>query len=155
MKQLSILLVLLLLVSSLPVFAMAEYGPFLPLSSVPGVDIDLSQMSGTVVYAQVYNILMDPQAYLGKTIRMSGYYDIYEDSVNNAVYFSCIIPDATACCAQGIEFIWAGDHTYPDDYPEPGTDVIVTGRLESYTEGGYDYLHLVDSDVVFLTSELD
>ena len=34
------------------------------------------------------------------------------------VYHACVIPDATACCAQGIEFTLAGDHRWPDDYPE-------------------------------------
>ena len=61
------------------------------------------------------------------------------------MYHACIIPDATACCAQGIEFVWEGDHVWPDDYPEEGADIIVTGRLETYDENGFTYLHLVDA----------
>ena len=118
------------------------------------VDLDLSQMSGTVVYAQIYQILSDYQAYEGKIIRMKGWYDVFQDMETGMVYFSCIIPDATACCAQGIEFVWAGEHTFPDDYPEPGTGVTVTGKLESYIEDEYLYVRLADADVIWETEAI-
>ena len=79
--------------------------------------------------------------------KMAGYYSAYEDKERGVVYHACVIPDATACCAQGIEFIWRGEHSWPADYPDEGTDIVVTGRLESYLEDGYMYLHLVDSEV--------
>ena len=67
---------------------------------------------------------------------MAGYYSAYEDKERGVVYHACLIPDATACCAQGIEFIWRGKHSRPADYPDEGTDIVVTGRLESYLEDG-------------------
>ncbi len=112
------------------------------------VDLDLSRLSGTVVYSQVYNMMYEPENYLGKVIKMAGYYSAYEDTERGVVYHACVIPDATACCAQGIEFIWAGEHEWPDDYPEEGTDIVVTGRLEEYDEDGYTFLHLVDAELV-------
>ena len=112
------------------------------------VDLDLSVMSGTVVYAQVYNLLCDPSAWLGKIIRMAGFYSFFEDQKTGMVYHACVIPDATACCAQGIEFIWAGEHAWPEDYPEEAADIVVTGRLELYEEDGVKYLHLVDAELV-------
>ena len=115
----------------------------------PVIDLDMSGMSGTVVYAQIYNLLSDPAPWLGKIIRMAGYYSFYNDQEQGVVYHACIIPDATACCAQGIEFVWAGEHNWPDDYPEDGTDITVTGRLEIYEENGYSYLHLVDAEVLW------
>ena len=117
------------------------------------VDLDLSVLSGTVVYAQVYNIMCDPEPYIGKVIKMAGYYDAFESTERDIVYHACVIPDATACCQQGIEFVWAGEHAWPDDYPEETTDIIVTGRLEMYTEGEYKYLHLVDSEVTWEHAE--
>lgn len=113
------------------------------------IDLDLSGMSGTVVFAQVYNMMTDPVPYLGKIIRIAGYYSAFEDIQRGVVYHACVIPDATACCAQGIEFIWQGEHAWPDDYPEETTDITVTGRLEMYEEDGYNYLHLVDSEVIW------
>lgn len=112
------------------------------------VDLDLSAMSGTVVYAQVYNIMCDPSPWLGRIIRMAGFYSAFEDQAQGVVYHACVIPDATACCAQGIEFVWAGEHAWPEDYPGEGTDITVTGRLELYEENGIRYLHLVDADLV-------
>lgn len=110
-------------------------------------DLDLSKLSGTVVYSQVYNMMAEPDAYLGQVIKMAGYYSAYEDKERGVVYHACVIPDATACCAQGIEFIWNGEHSWLADYPDEGTDIVVTGRLESYLEDRYMYLHLVDSEV--------
>ena len=110
-------------------------------------DLDLSKPSGTIVYSQVYNMMAEPDAYLGQVIKMAGYYSAYEDKERGVVYHACVIPDATACCAQGIEFIWNGEHSWPADYPDEGTDIVVTGRLESYLEDGYMYLHLGDSEV--------
>ena len=113
------------------------------------VNLDLSRMSGTVVYAQVYNMMCDPDSYLGKIIRMAGYYNYYDDQAHGVVYHACIVPDATACCAQGIEFVRSSEHVWPDDYPEIGTDIIVTGRLELYEEDGTKYLHLVDAELTW------
>ena len=127
----------------------ADPGAAAPTAAPLVVDLDLSKLSGTVVYSQVYNMMYEPEAYIGKVIRMSGYYSAFEDTERGVVYHACVIPDATACCAQGIEFIWGGEHQWPDDYPEEGTDMIVTGRLETYDEDGYQYLHLVDSEVLW------
>lgn len=112
------------------------------------IDLDMSGMSGTVVYAQIYNLLSDPAPWLGKIIRIAGYYSFYDDQEQGIVYHACVIPDATACCAQGIEFVWAGEHNWPDDYPAEGVDITVTGRLEIYEENGAAYLHLVDAEVI-------
>ena len=111
------------------------------------VDLDLSAMSGTVVYAQVYNLLCDPSPWLGKTLRMAGFYSAFEDPATGAVYHACVIPDATACCAQGIEFVRAGEPAWPEDYPGEAAGIVVTGRLELYEENGVRYLHLVDAEM--------
>ena len=115
----------------------------------PFIDLDMSGMSGTVVYAQVYNLMADPFPWIGKIIRMAGFYSPYDDQEHGIVYHACIIPDATACCAQGIEFVWAGEHRWPEDYPEDGAEITVTGRLEIYEENGDNYLHLVDAELLW------
>ena len=110
------------------------------------VDLDLSVMSGTIVYSQVYNMMYDPQPFLDKVIKVAGYYTTFEDTELGTVYHACMIPDAAACCTQGLEFVWAGDHA-PEEYPAETTDITVTGRLEMYVENGASYLHLVDADL--------
>lgn len=112
-----------------------------------GVDVDLTAMSSTMVYSEVLNMQQHPEEYLGKIVKMKGPFNVTEIDDNR--YFACIIKDATACCSTGIEFVWAGDHAYPDDYPEKDQEITVTGTFNIYTEGKSKYLQLKDSDVVF------
>ena len=111
-------------------------------------DVDLTKMSGTMVYSEVFNMLSAPEQYKGKTVKMNGTFNVYYTEATNTYFFACIVQDATACCAQGLEFVWKGDHTWPDDYPEEMTGITVTGRLDKYEELGLEYLHLVDADLV-------
>jgi hypothetical protein len=99
------------------------------------VDYDLTEMSTDMVYATVYQMMVDPEAYIGKRFRMEGNYAVtyYE---NKGRYFHfCVIRDAAACCAQGLEFVWEdGTHLYPDEYPEENADIIIEGTFEVYQE---------------------
>ncbi len=104
--------------------------------------IDLTIMSSTVVYAEVYNMMYYPEKYVGKTIKMTGLYDDYYDEATAKRYHACIIMDATACCAQGIEFILTDDYEYPSDYPEEADDITVEGVFDIYTEESGDYCTL-------------
>jgi hypothetical protein len=104
--------------------------------------IDLTIMSSTVVYAEVYNMMYYPEKYVGKTIKMTGLYDDYYDEATAKRYHACIIMDATAWCAQGIEFILTDDYEYPSDYPEEADDITVEGVFDIYTEESGDYCTL-------------
>ena len=127
----------------------AEAKQAVPSAAPETIDLDLKGLSGVVVYAQVNNLVTDYPSWLGKTIRIEGYYSA-TDGGDGTVYHACIIPDATQCCAQGLEFVRAGEHAYPDDYPEEGAGIIVTGQLELYRDLALDtdFLHLVDADLV-------
>jgi len=110
-------------------------------------EIDLTLLSGTMVYSQVSQMVYQPEEYVGKTVKMQGPFAVYEGEERN--YYACIIQDATACCANGIEFLWAGDHAYPDDYPELGTEITVIGTFDIYEEDGFLYTQLADAQVSF------
>lgn len=112
------------------------------LSSTEGIDVDLTILSSTMVYSEVYNMMIMPEDYMGKTIKMNGMFSYMTDETTGNEYYACIIMDATACCSQGIEFELAGDYTYPDDYPEIGGDITVTGTFDVYEEDGYKYCTL-------------
>ncbi len=115
-------------------------------TSLVSVDLDLTALSSTMVYGEVFNMMVEPDSYVGKTIRMRGlYYASYYD-VTEQYYHFVIIQDATACCAQGLEFLWTGEHTYPDDYPENETKVEVTGVWERYEEDGEIYYRIQADD---------
>ena len=101
-----------------------------------------------MVYSEVFNMLYTPEDYLGKTVNMEGTFTEYYDETLDKHYYACIIQDATACCAQGLEFVLPDNPAQPAEYPEPGTEITVTGRLELYEENGTLYLHLVDAEMV-------
>ncbi len=108
--------------------------------------IDLTVMSRTMVYPEVYNMMNTPENYVGKTIKMNGLFSVVEGEGRR--YFTCIITDATACCKQGMEFTLAGDYKYPDDYPEPGDEITVMGVFETYTEGKNKFCQVKDAEFV-------
>ncbi len=105
-------------------------------------DVDLTQLSSTMVYSEVYNMMVEPQKYIGKTVKMTGIYSHYYTETTNKDYFSCIVQDATACCAQGIEFVLTDDYKYPEDYPVEGDMITVAGTFQTYYEGEYLYCTL-------------
>lgn len=111
------------------------------------VDYDLTQMSSDMVYATVYQMMVTPEEYEGKTFRIDGnFYATYYEATKK-YYFYCIIQDATACCAQGMEFIWDdGSHIYPDEYPEDNAEIVVEGTFETYREDGDENLYCRLSD---------
>ena len=114
-------------------------------SDVVDIDIDLTTMSATMVYSEVYNIMCYPDEYRDKCIRMNGTCSIYEDVVTGQLYYACIIQDATKCCQQGIEFNLQDSYVFPDDYPENGEEVSVVGMFETYAEDGVLYCRLRDA----------
>ena len=116
-----------------------------PEESNVEADVDLTKMSSNMVYAEVYNMLVNPEAYIGKTIRMEGLYTVLEDEETGEVYHGCIVQDATACCASGIEFRTAEELVYPDDYPEEGEEILVIGVFDTYLDGEDLYCTLKDA----------
>ena len=53
----------------------------------------------------------------------------------------------SVCCSQGLEFVLAGEHSYPADYPELGTEITVVGIFQTYEENGYMDCHLVNAEI--------
>ena len=120
------------------------------------VDYDLTLMGSDMVYATVYQLMVDPQTYEGKTFRIEGQYfpTFYEPT--QKYYHYCLITDALACCSQGLEFVWEdGTHSYPEEYPQQGADILITGTFETYQESGDTslYCRLQESKMEVVKSE--
>ncbi len=109
------------------------------------IDVDLSVLSSTMVYSEVYNMMTNPNDYIGKTVKMSGNFSVFEDVNTGKRYFSVLIADATACCSQGIEFVLGSDKKYPEDYPQIEDEITVIGKFQTYEEDGNKYCTLVDA----------
>lgn len=116
--------------------------------------IDLTAMSSTMVFAEVFNMTTHPEDYVGKTVKMQGIFSTgklyaqegtFEDG---GTVFACIIQDATACCAQGIPFDLAESRAYPEDYPELGAPITVTGTFEICTQDGLEFCRLSQAELL-------
>lgn len=111
--------------------------------------IDLTKMSSTMVYSKVYDMQLYPEKYIGSTVKATGVFVIYTDVVTKNIYTSVLVADAAACCSQGLEFVWAGEHTYPTDYPELETEITVTGTFSTYTENDQTYITLNNAELEY------
>lgn len=112
------------------------------------IDLDLTKMSATMIYTTVFDMLIMPEEYQNKNIKVSGFFYVFVNELTDEKYFAVIIPDATQCCQQGLEFIWMGDHIYPQDYPEIGQEIEITGRYQiTENEEGVTYTYLKVSNL--------
>ena len=102
-------------------------------------DYDLSTMSSTMVFSTVSNMMISPESYIGKSIKVTGNFNAYHDETTDKTYFAVLIADATACCQQGLEFDLGSSFSYPDDYPPQNALITVTGTFDTYNEGEARY----------------
>ncbi|WP_294470661.1 hypothetical protein [uncultured Ruminococcus sp.] len=109
------------------------------------IDIDLTGLNPNMLYAQVYEMTADPEKYVGKTVRANGTFAYTTDPESGNEFFAVFIADAAACCSQGLEFRREGEFSYPDDYPEIGAPIVVTGTFNTYKEGVFTYCELADA----------
>ena len=112
-----------------------------------GIDYDLTTMSSTMIYSTVSNMILYPDVYEGKIVKLEGNFSVYHDEGGDKYIFAAIVPDATACCQQGIEFVLDGDYKYPDDYPEEGQSITIKGAFNSYDEYGFKYVQLLNAEM--------
>lgn len=109
-----------------------------------GIDIDLSQMSGMMAYAELSSIIYYADDYVGKVIRMTGTAVSYYDEQTDTQYYAVMILDATACCSSGFYLLLAEGQTFPEN----GQEITVTGELEIYEPyEGIQFLRLKDAVV--------
>lgn len=109
-----------------------------------GIDIDLSQMSGMMAYAELSSIIYYADDYVGKVIRMTGTAVSYYDEQTDTQYYAVMILDATACCSSGFDLLLAEGQTFPEN----GQEITVTGELEIYEPyEGIQFLRLKDAVV--------
>ena len=99
------------------------------------VDIDLTRMSSTMVFAQVYNMVTEPVKFIGKRVKMKGVFSSYYDEETKRRFFGCVIADALACCSQGLAFELAKERKFPDEFPAEGAAITIDGIFEMEEDG--------------------
>jgi len=97
--------------------------------------------------AQTNDIYLNPEDYLGKTIKYEGIFDMYEYEETGTTYYY-VIRYGPGCCGYdanaGFEVVWSGD------YPKQNDWVEVVGVLEEYEEDENLYLRLNLSSLTVL-----
>ena len=88
-----------------------------------GIDYDLSSMNANMVYAEVFNMMVEPEIYDDKVIKMRGNFAVYDNELTGKKSYAVIITDALACCQQGIEF----QYDFAEHLPKEGDEITVTG----------------------------
>ncbi|MBR6900675.1 MAG: hypothetical protein IKN30_01260, partial [Synergistaceae bacterium] len=118
--------------------------------AAPKADIDLTKLNSMMTYSTLFNILTNPDSYLGKTIKIKGIFDSAKDPDTGIDYFAVVIMDASACCSSGLDFSLKKKYKYeyPKDFPELGEDITVIGKFERYSEGENIYYHLAEADMI-------
>ena len=130
----------------------SEIGNTIGISGAPiynKIDIDLTKMNSNMVYSQVFNMLSSPNSYMNKIVKVSGPFVPLQGDDINYVYPAVVIRDATACCANGLEFLLYGvprcSYRGGDGYPLRNEEVTIVGRFTTYIENMELYIHLVDA----------
>lgn len=101
--------------------------------------VDLTQLSDTVIYSAVYDMVQNTENYLGKTVKMKGTFYAFTDPISMNDYTVCMVTDTTQCCQQGVEFKLSD---VPETYPAADQEIVVTGVLTTYKENDLEYLQL-------------
>jgi uncharacterized membrane protein YcgQ (UPF0703/DUF1980 family) len=86
---------------------------------------------------QMNDIYLNPDDYLGRTIRYEGFYTYFENEETGQRY-DCIVRNGPGCCGYdssvGFEVDWKGDLPTVDDW------CSVQGVVDIYKENGLDYI---------------
>ena len=102
--------------------------------SIPKIDYDLTGMNYNMLSAITFEMLIEPEKYADKTVKISGQF--YTEVENDIRYYSVIIWDATLCCPAGMDFIPPSTMTFPDDFPAEENQITVTGILKENAQDG-------------------
>ncbi len=92
------------------------------------LDIDLTKMSATMIYSQIFNMIIEPEVFEGNIIKVAGKFTEISDSETSQISYAVLIPDATACCQQGLELRWEGRSELSGECPELDSEIVVTGK---------------------------
>ena len=112
------------------------------------IDVDLTELSGTMASTVIFNLLNNPDDFLGNTIRMRGdYAGAFSEETGSNHHF-ILIADAGGCCQQGLEFKLSGGEDNQDGYLHEGAGIEIIGVLEKYEESGAVYSYLAVSDIL-------
>jgi zinc transport system permease protein len=103
--------------------------------------------------AQVNDVYLNPEDYLGKTIKLEGLFKS-EQYTNSADPYCFVLRYGPGCCGSdgnaGFEVAWNKETAAKETYPKSDDWVEAVGTLKTYEEDGYPYLYLALSGLTVL-----
>ena len=109
------------------------------------IDIDFTKLNPIMAYSELYNILFNPERYIGKTFKLKGLVVTTQIPNTNITIYSCAISDSTGCCVQGLSFKLNSLYKFPTDYPKENSTITVTGTFDKTHTKDFDYYLLKNS----------
>lgn len=105
-------------------------------ASVADIDYDLITLDEHKVYDTLQQILLNPDDFIGKTIKIKGQYSSVYYSHMQQQYNYVVIADDDGC-SQMLEFVWVdGSDSFPAQPPAEGSVIEVVGIFETYQDKG-------------------
>lgn len=111
-----------------------------------GTEREQVSVADESVYAQAVDMVVNPEKYTGKTVTVTGEYAVYHDEETNRDTHACIVSGPEGETPQVIEFEPPAD-TGEGGLPEEKTAVSVTGEFSTYTEDGYTYCIIKNTEL--------
>jgi hypothetical protein len=104
--------------------------------------LDLTQLSSTVLSAEINKIYRNPSDYLGMMVKVSGVYFLSLSLSDNQAFHYIITKAGDACCMEGFEFILAETVAETVGYPVDQARIEVIGILSEMEMEGMRYYYL-------------
>ena len=106
--------------------------------------VDLTKLSSTMVYAEVFNMLVMPEEYNGSLIKVRGTFSQFIPNGKKQSVTTVVVSDALGCCQQGLELLISEDSPLKNqNLPELNQEIEIIGRfILTQTKEGYDFFYL-------------
>ncbi len=111
------------------------------------IHYDISKMNETMAFSMLFQINMNPDFFLGTTIKISGRFFRGYSDFSDRYYNYAMITDAAGCCQDGLEFLLTGKENIPENYPSQDEEITVIGQLELLEIDGYSYPYLQVAEI--------
>ncbi|GEM_PF-3281197 len=110
--------------------------------------VDLTALNPLLAYAQLSNMIGNPERYIGAEVKVRGRYASYFVSSLEEYHASIVVEDTPNCCSVGLEFVLQGDLKCPEDYPARDEILVLNGFFDTYEDEGSTYYRLINATIV-------
>ena len=106
--------------------------------------VDLTKLSSTMVYAEVFNMLIMPDEYDGKLMKVKGTFSEFIPNGETEKVTTVVVSDALGCCQQGLEFVIDDNSPLKNQgLPSENQEIEIIGRFVlTQTKEGLDFFYL-------------